>query len=127
MTTKESMYKIIRETCEAPDDRPIFRIFMMEYPDKEIVYPTGKHSGFPDYGSSNEVGFYYSLDDAIEAMNQNMCDIHEFTYGAGFILCQFPGLYESSGTEMRMYFVWDEEKQGFFQKEEPEIFKHISL
>lgn len=112
---------------QGPDSRPIYRILLFEHPNKERIYGAGTRSGFPDMECSMEAGFYYALDDAIRAMNENICDIHENFYDAGFILCQFPGLYESCGPEGRMYFVWDEEKKGFFQKEEPEIFKHIAL
>lgn len=123
MTTRESINRVIEDRDGA---RPIFRIMVFEHPCKEHVYPTGKHSGFPYLGASDEVGFYYDLDDAIRAMNENWGDIREYTYNAGFILCQFPGLYQSSGLDERMYFVWDEDKEGFFQQEEPEIFKHVA-
>jgi len=106
---------------------PIFEIMLFEYPDKEVVYhkPEGDVlSGFPDTGCVNNVGFYYELDTAIQAMNENWCDIQETCYHAGFILCHFPGLYQAA--IHRMYFLWDEEKKGFFEAEEPEIFKHVA-
>ena len=126
MTTKESINEIIERTCETSDDRPIFCIYLFEHPNKEKIYPSGKHSGFPDEGDSDIPGFYYSLDEAIEVMNKNICDIRECVYNAGFILCQFPGMYQVVETDLRMYFVWDEEKGGFFQQEEPEIFRHVA-
>ena len=51
-------------------------------------------------------------------------DIQETCYHAGFILCRFPGLYQAALS--RMYFLWNEEKKGFFEAEEPEIFKHVA-
>ena len=106
---------------------PIFEIMLFEYPDKEIIYhkPEGDVlSSLPDTGCVNHVGFYYELDTAIQAMNENWGDIQETCYHAGFILCRFPGLYQA--TIHRIYFLWDEEKKGFFEADEPEIFKHIA-
>ena len=107
---------------------PIFEIMLFEYPNKEITYPTSKGnvcSGWPDTGCVANMGFYYELDTAIQAMNENWCDIQEMCYYAGFIICRFPGIYNSVGCEGRIYFFWDNERQGFFEAEEPEIFKHI--
>ena len=106
--------------------KPIYEILMIENPDKELIYPTGKHSGFPDTGSTCYVGFYYDLADAIRAVKENWCDLRETVYNAGFILCHFPGLYESTGREGRIYFVWDEEEPGYRIAEEPKIFTHVA-
>lgn len=106
---------------------PIFEIMLFEHPNKEMTYPTPEgnvRSGWPDTGCIDHMGFYYELDTAIQAMNENWCDIQETCYYAGFILCRFPGLYYA-GTS-RMYFLWDNEKEGFFEAEEPEIFKHVA-
>ena len=108
---------------------PIFEIMVFEYPDKELTYqrPDGiTYSGYPDTGCTDHTGFYYDLDTAIKAMNENWCDIQETIYHAGFILCRFPGLYNSALAEHRMYFLWDEEKKGFFEAEEPKIFSHVA-
>lgn len=106
---------------------PIFEIMLFEYPNKETTYPTPEgnvRSGWPDTGCVANMGFYYELDTAIQAMNENWCDIQETCYYAGFILCRFPGLYYAATS--RMYFLWDEEKKGFFEAEEPKIFAHVA-
>ena len=106
---------------------PIFEIMLFEYPNKEMIYhkPEGDiPSGWPDTGCIDDMGFYYELDTAIQAMNENWCDIQETCYYAGFIVCRFPGLYYAGIS--RMYFLWDQEKDGFFEAEEPEIFKHVA-
>jgi len=108
---------------------PIFEIVVFENPDKELIYhkPEGDtYSGFPDTGGENYMGFYYDLDTAIKAMNENWADIQECCFRAGFVLCHFPGLYQSAGKEQRIYFLWDEEKKGFFEAEEPNIFRHVA-
>ena len=106
--------------------KPIFEIIVFKNPDKELVGKNGKPLGFPDTGSLDRVGFYYELDTAIQAMHENWCDIQETCYFAGFVLCKFPGLYQCSVRDMRIFFLWDEEKKGFFEAEEPEIFKHVA-
>ena len=131
MTTKEDIFKHIEWYQEhyKIKENPIFEIILFEKPNSEMIYhkSTGdEKSGFPDTGCLDHMGFYYELDTAIHAMNENWCDIQETCYHAGFILCIFPGIYECATPNARMYFLWDEEKQGFFQQEEPEIFKHIA-
>lgn len=127
MTTKEDLLELVDKESSIfyGGAKPIYSIMLFEYPEREYVFPSGVNSGFPDLGANNEFGFYYSLSEAIDAMNKNSADIRETIYNAGFILCRFPGLYNSAGTNVRMYFVWDDDKKGFYQQEEPEIFKHI--
>ena len=106
---------------------PIYRIVMLEKPgSEELVYPSGKRSGFPDTGATDEVGYYFSLDDAISAVEENRCDIRETIYDAAFILCSFPGLYQSAGNDARMYFVWDNDGQRYKQSEEPALFRRLA-
>ncbi len=107
--------------------RPIFEILVFEHPDKEWVFPSGKPSGLPDMGTQSNVGFYYDLEDAFDAVSENLCDIRETVYDAAFIICRFPGLYDCVSSNGRLYFVWDGAKGGYKLAEEPEIFKHISL
>lgn len=126
MTAKENLLSLADSMVAKGCGRPIFRILLFENSAKEMVDKYGRPMGFPDIGAEADIGFFYDLDAAILAMNDNACDIRETVYDAGFILCLFPGLYQSAGKNERMYFVWDDDKKGFFQKEEPGIFRHIS-
>ena len=108
--------------------QPIYEIMLFEHPCKELMFMRDGvqvPSGYPDAGM-NSMGFYYELDTAIEAMHENWCDIHETVFGAGFILCKFPGLYDAAGPEARIFFAWDEERQGFYEDFEPDIFQHYA-
>lgn len=125
MITKENIIDYIMERGDV--DPPIFEIYLIEHANKELIYPTGKHSGFPDTGVTMSPGFYYDLDEAIECMHTNNADIRETMYNAGFILCKFPGMYDCPGHSERIYFVWDNERHGFYEAEEPEIFHHIAF
>lgn len=122
MTTRES----ILENVEKNHFRPIYEIMVFEHPNKELIGNNGKHLGWPDEGSSANMGFYYDLDDAIEAMHTNRCDIQERVYHAGFVMCRREGLYSCVGTENRLYFIWNEERGGFFETDEPHIFWHVA-
>ena len=130
MTTKKDILAYVKDEQERlgnpPNYQPIYMLYLFEKANEELVSKEGKPLGWPNTGSAYEAGFYYNLDWAIEAMNENACDIRETCYNAGFILCHFPGLYNCASTYARMYFVWDEEKKGFFQQEEPKIFAHIA-
>ena len=103
------------------DQKPIYRILLFS------KIPTLDERGWPDCGTQEDVGFYYEYETAVRAMHENWCDIQEHVYRAAFLICKFPGLYEGSTTESRMYFVWDPNTETFVQQEEPTFFKHISL
>lgn len=108
-------------------NKPIYEILMFEHPDKEYIYANGTHTGFPDMGAQSNVGFYYNLQDALDVVYENLCDIRETVYDAAFIICRFPGLYNCVGSDGRLYFVWDDSKDGYRLAEEPEIFRHMAL
>lgn len=113
--------------CSLAKDFPIYVIYMMEKINEEMKSVTGKPIGWPDMGCTEIAGFYYNEEDAILTLNKNCGDVQEHCYKAAFILQWQPGLYPTAAKEQRKYFVWNEEKQGFFQQEEPEIFKHCSI
>ena len=107
---------------------PIYEILLFEHPDKAHIFSDGRRDPyFPDMGCTAGMGFYHEKEWAVRAMHENMCDIRETVYNAGFVLERHPGLYQPVGREGRIYFLWDEGKKGFFEAEEPEIFRHLAL
>ena len=113
---------------EARDGQPpIYEIYLLDNAAKEYIIPHGKPTGWPDT-SGESVGFYYELESAVDALHENRLDMRDGgVFNAAFILCKFPGLYNSAGDDMRLYFLWDEAKDGFWEAEEPEIFKHVAI
>jgi hypothetical protein len=103
------------------EERPIYRILLFS------KIPEDNKNGWPDYGTTDDVGFYYEYETAVRAMNENWCDIQECMFYAGFILEHRPGLYVSTTSDNRTYFEWDKEKNGFFEAKEPECLKHFSF
>lgn len=102
------------------DRKPIYRILLFS------KIPTLDERGWPDCGTQDDVGFYYEYETAVRAMHENWSDIREYMFEAGFILTHYPGLYETATSENRTYFEWNEERGGFFEKEEPDCFEHFS-
>jgi hypothetical protein len=132
MTTPEMIKTFVANQLSKHDGQnPIYIIMMLEKPgNEEIIYNKNgvlTPSGFPDPGATDEVGFYYELATAIDAITNNWCDIQDHAYQAAFLLCKFPGLYTTTTTKSRMYFVWDQTTQTFIQQEEPVLYKHIGL
>ena len=126
MITRDDIINYVKEAGYS--DPPIYEIVLFEHPNKELIYVRDGneiHSGFPD-AEINNMGYYCELDTAIKAMHENWLDIQETVFHAGFILCRFPGLYESAGRYERIFFLWDEEKKGFYEADEPEIFYHVA-
>lgn len=110
------------ESTWRSDAQPIYVILLFTNPGDKL-----DELGFPDRGISDVPAFYYELDTAIQCMNENWADIQDHCFCAGFILARFPGTYPYCGKEARMYFLWDSERTGFFEAEEPESFAHLSI
>lgn len=102
--------------------KPIYEIVLFER-----AGDTYDKYGLPNHGIDDHPAFYYDLDTAIRAMNENWGDIQDCAFHAGFVYARFPGAYSYCGPESRMYFLWDEERKGFFEAEEPNTYEHISL
>lgn len=96
-------------------DKPIYQILLFEHAAKT------DNSQDYDIGNDDCPGYFHELSEAISAMNCNLGDMHEGVFNAGYIICRFQGLYCFADSKARMYFEWDEERQGFFQKEEPKL------
>ena len=105
---------------------PVYEIMLFENPNKELIYKSGKKSGFPDTGSECVCGFYHSIDEAIDAVSTNAGDMRETIYDAGFILCRFPGIYSAVVKEGRIYFVWNNDNHEYRPETEPGIFRNMA-
>ncbi len=135
MTTRENLLKLAEE-CQKSNPKspkPEFVVYALEYPDSTATYyiPWLRRTvTFPSPGVVEDESFYGlngDLDEAIKFMNENQCDLHEGCFFAAFILLKFPGIYPFNTPETRMFFRWNEEKQGFFQEEEPEAFRDFPI
>ena len=91
---------------------------------EEVVSRTGKRTGIPDFGDVRTVGYYFTYDDARDAVVNNSCDIHETMYNYALIEKVAPGLYNGAVSESRSFFKYDREKDMYDPIEEPAFLYH---
>lgn len=82
-------------------------------PDKE--YPH-----YLDFGGERNVGFYVSLDDAIECIKSNYADIWETIYNYAMIEEIHEGLYGSAPSHT-WWFKWNKEHQCYEPMDQPKL------
>lgn len=73
--------------------------------------------GWLDCGDKRTFGFYSSLDPIKASLHTNCCDMHETIYNYAIVEEFHGGIHPS--VLSKQWFKWDEEKQGFFEIEEP--------
>ena len=79
--------------------------------------------GWFDGGATRTFGFKETLEEAEEALNLNVCDMHEYLYVYAVVEKLSPYIHPE--VEEEYWFAWDEEKQGFFRIEKPEVAYHV--
>lgn len=80
--------------------------------------------GWPNFGDTAFMGFYYDKETAIECVKNNACDIAETIYGYAVVEDIPPGMY--AYPRPRWFFKYDREKDMYEEIEEPEFMKHIA-
>lgn len=69
--------------------------------------------GWLDLGSQRTFGYRETFESAKEALECNMCDMHEFLYN--YAVVEKMGPYIHPDVEEIHYFEWDSERKGFFE------------
>ena len=82
-----------------------------------------ENNGWPDFGATAFMGYYFEKDVAFQAVKENRCDIAEHCYHYAVIERILPGLY--SYPKERWLFEYDHDNDRFVPIEEPEVLKHI--
>ena len=72
-----------------------------------------------DFGGQRTFGYYETFEDAVYAVNHNVCDLHEYLYEYCLIEELEPGIHPTCTKESRTLYKWDTEKRGFFLVPEP--------
>lgn len=75
-------------------------------------------------GATRTFGYRETLKEAEEALNNNICDMHEFVYE--YAVVEKLGPYIHPEVEEEYWFQWNDEKRGFYRIEKPEATEHIS-
>ena len=86
---------------------------------EEVVSKTGKKTGIPDFGDARTVGYYFTYDDARDAVVNNYGDIHETIYNYALIEKVAPGIYNGATADSRSLFSYNKEKKTYDPVEEP--------
>lgn len=79
-----------------------------------------KRWGF-NLGSTRSVGFRWTLEDAVEVVEKNMCDIWEYCYDYACIEQLNGALYPWA--EERWFYKFNREKDGYEEIDEPWFMK----
>ena len=102
------------------NETPIYEILMFTEP----LHKDEK--GFPAYGRSESVGFYYEEEIALKAVRQNWCNINDGgVYNAALVQKKIPGLYPI--TQKQWYFVFDYDNMIYVDKPIPKEMQHFNL
>ena len=97
------------------DNQPIYEIHMYEKP--WVL----DEKGFFDYGITEIVGFYYEKEIAIQAVEENWCDIQDQYAKAAMIKEVVPGLYPIIPRSKCWYYIWNSNKEKFEPAKIPEV------
>ena len=92
----------------------------------------------PNTGSKKEIGIFFYKQDAVNAMHMNVFSVKDGFYECGYIIDyheslldyaveKSQGIYEPLTKQERFFFKWDKDRQGFFEAEEPECMKQLSI
>lgn len=102
------------------DKTPIYELLMLEKP------VTVDELGWPSYGRSENVGFYYEEEIALKAARENWCDIHDGgVYNAIIVQKKVPGLYPMPKQEW--YFIYDKKTDTYKEAKLPKGMQNFSI
>lgn len=77
-----------------------------------------------DTGDIRTFGYFDNLEACKEALNENICDMHEYLYEFAVIESIGQGIHPH--TKELAWFRWNDKKQGFFEIENPECTRKFS-
>jgi len=85
------------------------------------IYNEAQSQEYIEY-SSKCVGYYFSLDDAVQAVKENGDDIHRTIYNYAVIEEIDEGIHLASKKEI--WFKWDEETKRYESADKPQKIKN---
>ena len=78
--------------------------------------------GFPDTGHNRCWGFYTDKNMAIDALHENATDMNETMYEYAIVEEYYEGI--SNFTGFRQFFKYSDEKDGYFEIDEPTNYEY---
>ena len=94
---------------------PIYVIYTYEKP------LTINEHGFYDYGIRDFNGFYYELDVARKAVEEDWCHLQDHYAHAAMVIEFLPGLYPHPPRSKCWYYIWNEKEEKFEAAEIPAV------
>ena len=102
------------------DSKPIYEIIMLEKPITVDEY------GWPQYGDSENVGFYFEEAKALQAVRENWCDLSDNgAYKAAIVQRKGEGIYPLPNKEW--YLVFDKKTETYKEQKIPEGMQHFTI
>lgn len=102
------------------NDTPIYEIYALKDP---VTIDT---LGIPHYGGRTSMGFYYELETAKEAVQNNWVDINEKgSYNAAVIVKKAPGLYPIA--LIQGYYVFNHKTEKYDNADMPKEMENYNL
>lgn len=87
----------------------------------EIVNKT--ECGYPDVGYERCWGFFSNKADALKVLHGNETDLYETVYRYAVLEKYYEGI--SNYAFERQFFEYNKERNGYFEIDEPDVFKHF--
>lgn len=94
-------------------EQPIYEVLVYSHP-----WRLDEHN-LLDFGSEERVGFYYEKSTAIQAVEENWCDLQDHYAQAAAIREVKPGLYQYPPFSTYLYYLWNTESQQWERAEVP--------
>ena len=102
------------------DSKPIYEILMLEKP------ITVDEFGWPHYGRSENVGFYFEQERAPNTVRNNVCNLNEHgRYKAAIVQRKGEGIYPLPNKEW--YFIFDKVAEIYKEQKIPEGMQHFTI
>ena len=99
------------------DDKVLWFITVFEKSEQDDL-------GWPHMGASRCWGFYENKSDALLALYENRTDLWEGCYHYAVLEAYHPGISGYAFEYGRQFFQYDKEHNGYFEIDEPAVFKH---
>ena len=97
------------------DETPIYEIYVMSEP----WHLDNKN--FPTCGIRERVGFYYEKEAALQAVEENWCDLQDHFAHAAEVCKVKPGLYSFPSDNEYWYYLWNQQEERFELARKPKF------
>ena len=69
--------------------------------------------GWPQYGRSERIGFFHEKEEAQKAVEENLCNIQDYSMQSAMIIEVAPGIYPIIIRSKCLYYRWNKREERF--------------